>query len=380
MAAKLYDLARMTVASAPGSGTITLGSAARGPDGTLFLTFAQAGVSDGDVVSYAINDPASPGASEVGHGTYTASGTTLARTTVLKSTNSNAAINCSAQAQVAITALAEDIVTSVFARSGPAITATAGDYTYAANTIALPRSYLAGLTLSNDGGTPNTILDISAGSCRDGTDATNIVLAAFTKSTGGAWAAGSGSNGMGAGLTIAVSTWYHVFAIINAGSADVYFDTDAGAANKPASTTAFRRIGSFKTDASAHILAFSQFGEEFLWGAVIQETSAATVPTSATLLSLGGIPSGVKVRARLRIIVLNASVQHVLVQSPDETSAIANATLGNADVTAPSASGNFGNLIVRTNTSAQVRWSTTGSGMTAYTVSYGWFDDRGRNA
>src|ERR1700722_20920641 len=96
--AKLYNLARMTTATT-GTGTITLGVAVSG-----YLTFANAGVQNGDVLFYGINDGA---ASEVGWGTYTASGTTLSRN-VIKSTNSNAAINLDGSAQVYVTALASD--------------------------------------------------------------------------------------------------------------------------------------------------------------------------------------------------------------------------------------------------------------------------------
>lgn len=96
--AKLYNLARMTTSTA-GTGAITLGSAVAG-----YLSFAGAGIQDGDVVTYAIQDGA---ASEIGRGTYTASGTTLSRS-VLKSTNSNSPISLSGSAQVFITASAED--------------------------------------------------------------------------------------------------------------------------------------------------------------------------------------------------------------------------------------------------------------------------------
>lgn len=99
--AKLFNLARMTTATT-GTGTITLGSAAAG-----FLTFAGAGVTSGDVVSYGIVDGANR---EVGTGTYTSSGTTLSRT-VITSTNSNNAISLSGSAQVFVTALVTDIET-----------------------------------------------------------------------------------------------------------------------------------------------------------------------------------------------------------------------------------------------------------------------------
>ena len=97
--AKLFNLVGMTTATT-GTGTITLGSAISG-----YLTPALAGVADGDVVAYAINDGAG---SEVGTGTYTASGTTLSRT-VRKSTSSNTAISLSGGALVYITPSAEDL-------------------------------------------------------------------------------------------------------------------------------------------------------------------------------------------------------------------------------------------------------------------------------
>ena len=68
------------------------------------------------------------------------------------------------------------------------------------------RSLLAGLTLSNDSGTPNSVLDIAAGACADSTNAVPIIGTAFTKSTAGSWVAGTGNNGMGSGLSVAPST------------------------------------------------------------------------------------------------------------------------------------------------------------------------------
>ena len=103
MAVKLYDLARMSTPTV-GTGTMTLAAAV-----SPYLTFAQAGVQTGDTVRYAIYDPVGNG-SEIGAGVYTASGTTLTRTPT-SSSNNNAAIVLSGQAQVFITASADDFVT-----------------------------------------------------------------------------------------------------------------------------------------------------------------------------------------------------------------------------------------------------------------------------
>ena len=68
-----------------GTGTLTLGGADSG-----FQSFAVIG--DGNSTYYAIVDSAA-GAWEVGVGTYTASGTTLSRDTVLESSNSGNKVN-----------------------------------------------------------------------------------------------------------------------------------------------------------------------------------------------------------------------------------------------------------------------------------------------
>jgi hypothetical protein len=95
---KLYNLAKMNTATS-GTGTITLSTAVSG-----FLSFADADVANGEVVTYIIEEGANR---ELGYGTYTASGTTLTRN-VLKSTNSDSAISLSGAATVGITAAAEN--------------------------------------------------------------------------------------------------------------------------------------------------------------------------------------------------------------------------------------------------------------------------------
>jgi len=98
-------LARVTTPTV-GTGTVTLGPAV-----ATFLSFAQAGVEDGDTVTYAletVNDR------EIGRGVYHANGVpTLTRSEVLRSTNNNNPINLNGNAQVAITPAAEDFLLMV---------------------------------------------------------------------------------------------------------------------------------------------------------------------------------------------------------------------------------------------------------------------------
>lgn len=96
---KLVNRAKVATATT-GTGTITLGSAETG-----YQTFADAGVVDGDVVRYVIEDGTDW---EIGTGTYTASGTTLSRT-VIESSNSDNALNLTGNAVVYVSATEADL-------------------------------------------------------------------------------------------------------------------------------------------------------------------------------------------------------------------------------------------------------------------------------
>lgn len=72
--AKLFNRAKVNTAST-GAGTMTLGAAFS----NAFCTFAEAGVANGDVVTYVIEDGND---FEIGVGTYSSAGTTLSRDTV----------------------------------------------------------------------------------------------------------------------------------------------------------------------------------------------------------------------------------------------------------------------------------------------------------
>ena len=99
MAIVLGNRAKMST-STTGTGTITLGSALSG-----YQSFANAGITNGQTVRYAIEDGT---AFEIGSGTYTSSGTTLTRS-VTESSNSDNAITLSGNAEVFVTATVADL-------------------------------------------------------------------------------------------------------------------------------------------------------------------------------------------------------------------------------------------------------------------------------
>ena len=109
---KLVNRAKMTTATT-GTGTITLGSAFSG-----YRTFAAAGVVNGDVVRYVIEEG---NAWEIGNGTYTATGTLLARSLLASSTGS--LLSLGGNAAVFVTATAEDF-DELAPLASPALTGT----------------------------------------------------------------------------------------------------------------------------------------------------------------------------------------------------------------------------------------------------------------
>lgn len=96
----LHNLARVTSATT-GTGAITLGAAVAG-----YLSFADAGVANGELVTYAVRDGSN---SEIGIGTYATSGAILTRTTILNSTNSGNAITLTGDEEVFVTVSAQDL-------------------------------------------------------------------------------------------------------------------------------------------------------------------------------------------------------------------------------------------------------------------------------
>ncbi len=98
------NICKVSCATA-GTGTLTLGAAVTG-----FLTLALAGVADGSIVTYVIEED-DGSAREIGKGTYTLAGTTLTRDTVYASTNGGAKISCSGSETVSITISKEDFAT-----------------------------------------------------------------------------------------------------------------------------------------------------------------------------------------------------------------------------------------------------------------------------
>jgi hypothetical protein len=247
------------------------------------------------------------------------------------------------------------------------------------------RGYLGGLGLSNDGTTPNTIIDIAAGVCCSDDYSTLMKTAALTKTTG-AWAVGSGNGGLDTG-SVAASTWYHVFIIERTDTlvVDALISLSATAPTLPTNYTKQRRIGSIKTDGSSHIIGFVQVGDDFRWSVAATTDVNATNPGTSAVTRTLTVPTGVVVLACMNVLVaaITSSTIYALLTALTDTDRAATGF----DVTV-GASGSSGSNIqvaaparIYTNTSAQIRSRLSASGASdVFAIgTTGWIDTRGRN-
>jgi hypothetical protein len=240
---------------------------------------------------------------------------------------------------------------------------------------AILRSYLAGLGTSNNGVTPNTKIDVAAGVCADDTNAQILALSATTLDCGT-----TGANGLDAG-TLANSTWYHLFAIGKTdGTTALLASTSLSSPTFPVGYTLKRRIASFMTDVSAHVLGYVQFGDEFLWLAPPTDVNAA-LGTTSTPYALT-VPLGLNVDAVFTSTII-ANDGSALFQSPlQNTLSVGTQGAGSDLVSVQGTIGNAagGRFNIRTDTNRQIRAVASVNSITLQIMTHGWIDRRGRDA
>ena len=258
------------------------------------------------------------------------------------------------------------------AGDGSALTNVASDF---------PAGHLFGLALSNATDAAHDI-QIATGECRDAAGTVNLSLAsALTKEIDASWAEGSNAGGR-FNITLENNTWYHVFLIRkdSDGTIDGGFDTSISAANIPGGYTAYRRLGSVRTDGSANILAFTQNGDWFRWTTLTEDWDTTGLGTTESNFT-PKVPTGLSVLALGNVYISNASnPARVYIRHPDETNAtptVDGPPLGS--IASPASNDSVINQVQAfTNTSGQLRASAAHASTTVRYVTVGWFDTRGR--
>ncbi len=261
-------------------------------------------------------------------------------------------------------------------------TASAGSNAITVVTAPLPRGYLAGLKLANNVSDATNDIDIAVGECRDSTHAQNLVLAsALTKRLDASWAVGTNQGGLDAGSI--ANTTYHVWLIkrSDTGVVDALFSTSATAPTMPANYDYKRRIGSIMREAAAIVL-FTQYGDRFRRRLLAFDVNAVNPGTSAVTVALS-VPTGIIVIADFfsQISPGTSSVIHALVTALDETDSVPASSLKNAGAGTNINARDGQSMLIKTDTSAQIRYrlSASGASDTFNLYTCGWIDIRGRD-
>ena len=242
----------------------------------------------------------------------------------------------------------------------------------------IPAGYINGFTLTNNATTPNTDIDISAGTCQSSANTQAIIITGtLTKRASTAWSAGTG-NGMLDTGSIATSTWYHIFAIAKAnGTSDILASTSSANPLLPTGYTVFRRIGSIKTDSSGHIILFSQKGDYFMYNVGIVDVSITTLPTDKTAYTLSVPPSTIAIFSAFLASGLNTGYHPIRFFEASESDVAIGRT--NSHLTANTNYANSGKFEISINASSQISLKSNLTIGEVYINTIGYIDMRGKN-
>lgn len=247
------------------------------------------------------------------------------------------------------------------------------------------RGYIAGLTLANNASDAANDIDLAPGIATASDQSAIFKLASsLTKRLDAAWSVGTGNGGLDTGSI--ANTTYHVWLIqrSDTGVVDALFSASASSPTMPTSYDRKRRIGSIVRSSGA-ILTFSQLGNQFLWKSPPMDWNV-TNPGTASVTRTLTVPTGIQVAATVTSWIfssMNTSVA-VYLSSLDQTDLPA-ATAGpfsQATIVPGDSSSHSDSAVVvlRTNTSAQIRMSLSASDATTQVrgITHGYLDTRGR--
>jgi hypothetical protein len=163
---------------------------------------------------------------------------------------------------------------------------------------ALPPRYWQGYQHANNVTSPNTKVDVAAGSARNSTNVQDIANVAGTIDC-----AVVGANGLDAGA-LAASKWYYTFAIATAAGVTAFLASlSSTAPTLPATYTVFRRIGAIRTNASAQIMPFKHLNDRWYWVTPPRDVNVASVVLSTNVtVALPSVPAILGVLARISVV------------------------------------------------------------------------------
>jgi hypothetical protein len=243
----------------------------------------------------------------------------------------------------------------------------------------IPPYYLGGMTLVYGNATS---LFVRPGGCTSLLRTDFMVLNSNLTKTLAPWAVGMGNGGLDTG-TINPNSWYHFYIIKrpDTGVVDAIFSTNAASPTMPANYTQYRRVGSFRTDASGNITNFSQVGDQFLFAVPILSYNNIGFTAGASTSYQLTTPQGYKHEALFNIHVSGGYTVNTQITywSPDQGSTFGAFPVGSdlSSIQSTAASTPSGLIRLRTGVSANIYiYSNQAIGAGIYINSHGWYDNR----
>ena len=157
---------------------------------------------------------------------------------------------------------------------------------------------VANLKITNNSSASTTALDISADAIivSDGTRSLRVDGVSLTNTN-----TVSGADGRETGLTIAANTWYYLYVIYKESApanASSLLSASSTAPTMPAGYTFKKRVGAFRTTASALYFPFIQYNSELFYNLYYNVLAAGTA-TSLTAVNLSGYVPPMAIKAKL---------------------------------------------------------------------------------
>lgn len=353
------------VASAGGTTDFGVGAAVVG-----YQTPASAGAANARTYGYRAEN-SSLTEWEVGIATYSTTGPTVARTTVIANhLGTTAKVNFTLAPNVGFVELRE---TSLSPDEDNTFTATQRAQ-LRKNISSGIKGRLFGLTLSASG----PAIVAAAGEAADSTGIDLMVLTSSINKSTNAWAVGSTNGGLDTG-TIANNTWYNIYVIKrpDTGVVDALISLSATSPTMPTNYTLFRRIGVMRTNGSASFIVFTQLGDRFYWAVGLADASSqAVVSATRTLITMSVPPNMV---AFFRGYIFSSAATGILFQRTGEIDpTVGFSGAGLISLYTESASqGAAAEFVIPTDGSSQIAAKSV-NGCTLNVTTYGWEDTRGR--
>lgn len=223
-----------------------------------------------------------------------------------------------------------------------------------------PPMHVQGLTWANNVADATNDIDVAVGSCRDATDAMDMILAtALTKQTDVAWAVGSGNGGLDTGAVGNNPYFIWLIKRSDTGVVDALFSLSSTAPTVPANYDYKKLIG-YLLRAGGAILAFKTYeltggGVEYQWAAPRLDVDLSNTLTTSRRTDALSVPLSFTTIAYVRALWADATTgsSNVLC-NPDETDAAPSTTASPGLVALNSAA-------TTTVVSGRVRTSATGT-------------------